>query len=78
MLALKEDIKQEIQFWITSIHKYIDQPTWRSPLAVRVVYSDVSDTGFRGYIIEHGGQVHVAHSLWSEQESKESSTWREI
>ena len=71
-----EDIKQEIQFWITSMHKYNAQPIWLSPTAVQVVYSDASDTGFGGYVVEHGGQV--AHSLWSEQESKESSTWREI
>ena len=76
MLALKEDVKQEIQFWITSLNKYSGQPIWRSPSAVRAVYSDASDTGFGGYVVEHGGQV--AQGLWSKQESRKSSTYREI
>ena len=43
---------------------------------LRVVYSDASDSGYGGYIIEHGNLV--ANGQWSEQEAKQSSTWREL
>ena len=35
------------------------QKLWRSPAAVRVVYSDASSTWYGGYLVEHG--YHVAH-----------------
>ena len=47
-----------------------------SPSAVRVVFTDASETGFGGYTIEHG--CHIAHSQWTQQEMHHSSTWREL
>ena len=41
-----------------------------SPGAVRIVYSDASDTGFGGYIVEHG--QYVAHSHWDAVEAQQS------
>lgn len=58
---------------MNSLQHYNGQPIWRSPSALRVVYSDASDTG---YTVEHGS--HVVHGQWSIQEAKESSTWREL
>jgi len=43
---------------------------------VRVVYSDASDTGYGGFIVEHG--CYVAHGAWSAEERTKSSTWREL
>ena len=40
------------------------------------MYSDASDMGYGSYIVEHGS--HLAQGLWSLEESKESSTWREL
>ena len=43
---------------------------------MRVVYSDASDTGYGGYVVEHG--PCVAYGQWTEQEAQQSSTWREL
>ena len=41
-----------------------------------MVYSDASNTGYGGYIVEHGNMV--ANGQWSEEETRQSSTWREL
>ena len=41
-----------------------------------MVYSDASDTGFGGYVVEHGGCV--THGQWIASEAEQSSTWREL
>ena len=41
-----------------------------------MVYSDANNTGYGGYIVEHGNMV--ANGQWSEEETKQSSTWREL
>ena len=42
-----------------------------------MAYSDASDTGYGGYIVELGPQV-AAQGVWSADLAKESSTMREI
>uniref|UniRef100_A0A1X7UDE2 RNase H type-1 domain-containing protein n=1 Tax=Amphimedon queenslandica TaxID=400682 RepID=A0A1X7UDE2_AMPQE len=49
---------------------------WRTPSALRVVYSNASDTGFGSYSASHG--IHIAHGQWSPTGSVKSSTWREL
>ena len=75
-VVLSEEAKGELKFWFDNLEFLNGQNIWRSPSAVRVVYSDASDTGFAGYLVEHG--MHVAHGLWTLEESKLSSTWREL
>lgn len=75
-LFLDAKAKTELSFWLEGLYQFNGQPIWRSPSAVRVVYSDASDTGFGSYLVEHG--KHVVHGQWSEAESRESSTWREL
>ncbi|CAC5392191.1 unnamed protein product [Mytilus coruscus] len=41
-----------------------------------VVYSDASNTGYGGYIVET--PFNIAHGMWSECESTKSSTWKEL
>ena len=41
-----------------------------------MAYSDASDSRYGGYVVELGPDV--AHGQWSETESKQSSTWREL
>ena len=55
---------------------YNAQPIWHSSSAVRVVYSDAGDTGFGGYVAEHG--QCVVHGQWTCEEASNSSTWREL
>ena len=67
---------EELKFWASSIADYSSQPIWHSPGAVRVVYSDASDTGYGGYVVEHG--PCVAYGQWAGKEAAQSSTWREL
>jgi len=65
-----------LQFWEENLQEYNSQPLWHQPGAVRIVYSDASDTRFGGYIVEHG--QYVAHGHWDATEAQQSSTWREL
>ena len=75
-LHITKDAKEELTFWQNCIVTFNGQKLWKSPSAVRVVYSDASSTGFAGYTVEHG--THVAHGQWTETERNKSSTWREL
>ena len=72
-VVLSEEALDELRFWCINMEIFNGQPLWRSPSAVRLVSSDASDTG---YVVEHG--MHVAHGLWTLEESGFSSTWREL
>ena len=54
----------------------ISLPIWLSLSAVRLVYSNVSDTGYWGYTVENG--LHVAQGSWLPGEAAQSSTGREM
>ena len=41
-----------------------------------MVYSDASETGYGGYVVEHGASV--SYGQWTPQEAVRSSTWREL
>ena len=44
--------------------------------AMRVVYSDASDTGYGGYLVEHS--PCMAYGQWTEHEAQQISTWQEL
>ena len=75
-LQLSTEAKYELDFWRNRVSDYNAHPFWRAPSAVRVVYSDASDTGFGGYMVEHG--PCTAYGQWSPEEAAKSSTWREL
>ena len=75
-LDISQDARQELEFWKACLTDYNCQPIWHSPSAVRVVYSDASDTGYGGYVVEHG--PCVTYGQWEENEACQSSTWREL
>ena len=43
---------------------------------MRIVFSDASDTGYSGYIVEHS--CYAANGLWEDFVKTKSSTWREL
>ena len=45
--------KEELLFWIANIDSFNGTCLLRAPSAVRIVYSDASDTGFGGYAEPH-------------------------
>ena len=73
---MSKQLRCEIKFWVSGLRRFNSQPIWHRPSAVRIVYSDASDTGYGGYIVEHG--PHVAHGQWTQEEAKLSSTFREL
>ena len=75
-LEITPEAHQELNFWVACLAEYNCQPIWQSPSAVRVVYSDASDTGYGGYVVEHG--PCVAYGQWTQNEAQQSSTWREL
>jgi len=75
-LQLSAEAIDELQFWLSQISRFNGQDLWPKPSAVRVVYSDASNTGYGGYTVEHGGQI--ANGQWTEEEACQSSTWREL
>eukprot|EP00731_Ephydatia_muelleri_P033190 Em0026g10a len=77
-LEINQGVQRELMFWRSSscAAQYNAQPIWLSPSAVRIVYSDASDTGYGGYTVEHG--LHVAQGSWLPDEAAQSSTWREL
>ena len=76
VLAMTEEAREEVNFWVGQIDCINGREIWHSPSAIRVVYSDASNTGYGGYMVEHG--CHIAHGRWFEEEAGRSSTWREI
>ena len=57
LLQLSDEAKQELEFWLAQVKQLNGQNLWPKPSAVRVVYSDASDTGYGGYTVEHGGRI---------------------
>lgn len=75
-LEITPAAREELNFWVKGIDNFNGQNIWHSPSAIRVVYSDASDMGYGGYMVEDG--CHIAHGQWSGVEAKQSSTWREL
>ena len=55
---------KKLVFWQSSLDHLNGRRIWFKSSAVRVAYSDASDTGYDGYIVELGPQV-VAQGIWS-------------
>ena len=76
VLTVIEQAKCEIEFWISGLRKFNSHPIWHRPSAVRIAFSDASDTGYGGYMVEHG--PHVAHAQWTREEAKLSSALHKL
>ncbi|KAL9963329.1 hypothetical protein ACROYT_G032521 [Oculina patagonica] len=75
--SLEHSVVEELVFWQSNLDHLNGRRIWFKSSAVRVAYSDASDTGYGGYIVELGPQV-AAQGVWSADLAKESSTMREI
>ena len=67
---------QQIVFWRDNLkHKnfrFLNKPTRVTDL----VYSDASKTGYGGFCVN--SNCGISHGQWSHEESRMSSTWREL
>ena len=73
---MNPEARSELEFWHMQVDCINGHEIWHNPSAVRVVYSDASDSGYGGFTVEHG--CHVAHGAWSAEEMSQSSTCREL
>ena len=75
--TLHDSVKSELVFWLSNLDQHNGRPIWFKSSTVRIAYSDASDTGYGGYIVELGPQV-AAQGVWSSDMANQSSTLREI
>ena len=66
-LEIPTEALVEIEFWLGRLEEFNGQDIWPKPLAVKVVYSYASASGYGGYTIEHGNIV--ANGQWSSSEA---------
>jgi len=65
-----------IKFWKDNLTE-INGKQFTSDLSCQsIVYSDASNTGYGGYVVETPS--NIAHGMWSECESSKSYTWKEL
>ena len=62
MRPVTDDARSEDHFWLTEISKFNGQNIWVRPSALRVVYTDASQTGYAGYTVQHG--CHIVQDQW--------------
>ena len=74
---LEDSFVEELVFWQSNLDHLNGRRIWFKSSAVRVTFSDASDQGFGGCIVELGPHV-AAQGVWSADLAKESSTMREI
>lgn len=76
-VVLHDDVRREIEFWLAQVDSRNGLDMWFKSSAVRVAYSDASDSGYGGYIVELGPDV-AACGTWQVSEISFSSTMREL
>ena len=77
LVSIDPALLEELRFWLQHLPSFIGYAISRSLSATSIVYSDASDTGYGGYTVQVGDR-HKAVGLWSEVDSKLSSTYREM
>ena len=74
LLQITDDAREELLFWLCSAKALNGRSFCWKPSATRVAYSDAS--GYDGFVVELG--PHPVSGCWSEDEARQSSTWREL
>lgn len=74
---LNEAVQEELRFWLQNINSLNGCPMWFRSSAVRIAYSDASNTVYGGFIVELGSHI-AAQGSWDTVEAIQSSTMREI
>ena len=75
-MSLTEETCEELEFWQQNVQHLNGRPIRMSAGATRIAFSDASNSGYGGYVVELG--PHFTNGLWSDEEAKLSSTWREL
>ncbi|VDI55329.1 Hypothetical predicted protein [Mytilus galloprovincialis] len=75
-LVWLESSIEQLQFWKLYISEVNVKHFSVDESCHSIIYSDASDTGFGGYIVE--APQNIAHGMWVESERSNSSTWKEL
>lgn len=74
---LEDSVIEELNLWLNNLDNHNGRRIWLNTSAIRVAYSDASDTGYGGFIVELEPQV-AAQGVWSPDHVQLSATSREI
>ena len=74
--SLDKSVCDELEFWFHKVQSSNFRLLNYTPSVTRIVYSDASNSGCGGFIVD----VHGSHRIrnWSAAEAKMSSAWREL
>ena len=75
--TVTREVREELNFWARNLEGKNGHKIRANPIVTRIVYSDASDKGYGGYMVQRLGNV-VAQGRFSEQEKDTSSTHREL
>lgn len=74
---INQELKNEFDFWLRNLNNLNGYPIKTCNVSSKIVYSDASDTGYGGYVVQKLGDL-LATGKFSPQESATSSTSREL
>lgn len=75
-IELSSESIGQIKFWRDNI-KSVNFKNFATDLSCQsIVYSDASNSGYGGYIVEN--PLSIAHGMWTDSDATQSSTWKEL
>ena len=76
-VALTREAVEELNSWRDNFFRLCGKPVWRPSLKIELLsYSDASNVGWAGFIVQFG--THIARGNWLGSEALCSSSFREI
>ena len=76
LITISKESKRELEFWSECISRLKPVKMKNDFVYQRVIYSDASEVGAGGYIVDVNGAS--AQGSWDECQKIKSSTWREL
>ena len=76
-IYLTDEVRQELHFWERGLNHNNDFRVKENHLTTKIVYSDASEHGYGGFIVNHLGNI-VSRGSFTENEKQTSSTYREL
>ena len=68
---------EELKFWKGNLNAINGYKIKDEHIITKVIYSDASDYAYGGYIVQKLGNI-ISHGMFSNQDQKQSSTYREL
>ncbi|XP_057308177.1 uncharacterized protein LOC130646058 [Hydractinia symbiolongicarpus] len=75
--TLDEFLKSDLLFWYRNLFNTNGYQIKKNTLTTKVIYSDASDSGYGGYVMQRLGDI-IARGNFTSEERRTSSTYREL